>query len=434
MALTSNRACENCHKAKVKCTFEEGALKCTRCTRLGLKCIPHVSRQGQGTRRRKKTKVKSNDNLEQALAISSAISTVCRPKNQELRPMCPQSSGVKLFDGPPNPLCPTQRSAIQIQKNCRSRSNPGDELCSGIDNLEIEDSLLCKSITNGMGKDHFGLNYLIREWVALAFSRRSFALLARASFVASKMKIPMDDIISNQSPFAAATDSQPMEFLARDLLSPKNERVTIGYPIELGEIPWELLNAVNIDTNQPAESVRNRWIVVRWTSQGISRFWGSPLFSRDFATVDEICEVFAANSGEKEVIDLLMAKSEKAKFAQGVFNLLFVNHKPNMEPFVIRNEYMIVQRKSPVPILADVIQAMKLIDLDSMIHYIEIQMPDNKVEHSMGDKTSSVNKREHVDVFLDNPIDEPILDDGIEFTDIEVTEEMEEFLKLIGGD
>ena len=69
-----------------------------------------------------------------------------------------------------------------------------------------------------------------------------------------------------------------------------------------------------------------------------------------------------------------------------------------------------------------------------MIHYIEIQMPDNKVEHLMGDKTSSVNKREHVDVFLDNPIDEPILDDGIEFTDIEVTEEMEEFLKLIGGD
>jgi len=268
----------------------------------------------------------------------------------------------------------------------------------------------------------------------LAFSRRSFALLARASFVASKMQIPMDDIISNQSPFAAATDSQPMEFLARDLLSPKNERITVGFPIELGEIPWDIFDAVNIDTNQPAESVRNRWIAIRWTSQGISRFWGSPLFSRDFATVDEVCEVFAANSGEKEVIDLFMAKSEKAKFAQGIFNLLFVNHKPNMEPFVIRNEYMIMQRNNPVPILADVIQTMKLIDLDSMIHYIEIQMPDNNVEHLMGDKTSSMNKREHVDVFLDNPIDEPILDDGIEFTDIEVTEEMEEFLKLIGGD
>lgn len=54
----------------------------------------------------------------------------------------------------------------------------------------------------------------------------------------------------------------------------------------------------------------------------------------------------------------------------------------------------------------------------------------------MGDKTSSLNKREHVDAYLDNQNqnDDPLWGDGIEFTDIEVTDEMEEFLKLIGGE
>jgi putative Ca2+/H+ antiporter (TMEM165/GDT1 family) len=301
-----------------------------------------------------------------------------------------------------------------------------------MDKLEIEDSLLCKSITNGLSKEHFGLNVLIREWVALAFSRRSFSLLARASFIAAKMKIPMDDILSNQSKFAAATDSEPMEFLARDLLLPKNERVTLGYPIELQEVPWDLFEAIQIDPKRPEESVRNRWIAIRWTCQGISRFWSSPLFSRDFATVEEVGEVFAANNGDKEVIDLFFPKSEKQKFAQGIFNLLFVNHKPNMEPFVIRHECKVNKRNHPVPIAADVIQTMKIVDLDSMFHYFEIQFRDRQPS-LIGDKTSSRNKREHVDV--DPIVNDPIMgDNSIEFTDIEVTDEMEEFLKLISGE
>jgi hypothetical protein len=250
------------------------------------------------------------------------------------------------------------------------------------------------------------------------------------------MQIPMDDIISNQSPFAAATDSEPMEFLARDLLLPKGERKTLGYTLDLQEVPWDLFDAVQIDPSNPEESVSNRWIAIRWTAQGITRFWASPLFTRDFATIEEVGEVYAANSPDKEVIDLFLAKSEKGKFAQGIFNLLFVNHKPNMEPCVIKNEYRVMKRNSPIPVLADCIQTLKIVDMDSMFHYIEIQFRGRKIEHLMGDKTSSLNKREHVDVYLDNQNqnDDPLWGDGIEFTDIEVTDEMEEFLKLIGGE
>jgi len=444
-AIKTFRACSACHSAKVKCVKEEGALKCKRCERLGLKCVEHVSRQGQGTRRRKKTKVKPNENtVEQALAISTALNrdpAVCHPicePTPEPTPFCPQSSGVSLIDCGPKPnnsiVCASMTSNCGPPIITKTRNNLADDgLCAGMDKLEIEDSLLCKSITNGMGKDHFGLNFLIRDWVSLAFSRRSFDLLARASFIAAKMKIPMDDIISNQSPFAAATESEPMDFLARDLLLPKSARKTLGYPIDLQEVPWDLLRAVQIDPTRAGECVANRWIALRWTCQGIGRFWASPLFARDFASVEEIGETFAANSNKKEVIDLFLPKSEKPKFSQGIFNLLFVNHKPNMEPFAIKNEYFVVKRNDPTPIKVDVIQSMKLIDLDSMIMYFEIQFQDKKIEHLMGNRAPS-NKREHVDVYQNNPNDDPLVSDSIEFTDIEMTDEMEEFLKLIGGD
>jgi len=300
-----------------------------------------------------------------------------------------------------------------------------------------EDSLISKTISNGVGRDHFGLNFVIREWVALAFSRRSWNLLARASFIAAKMNIPMDDIVSNQSPFAAATNSEPMDFLARDILLPKNERSTIGYPLDLQEIPWDLFEAVQIDRNRPHESVRNRWIGIRWSSQGIARYWVSPLFARDFASIEEITDVWVANSPDKEVIDLFLPKSEKGKFGTEIFNLLFVNYRPGMGCFVVKNPYKVSKRNVPEPIDVDVIQTMKLVDLDSMYHYFEIQFKDrSKEQHLFAETTTpntNINKRDHTDIYVDNVNDDPLLEDSIEFTDIEMTDEMEDFLKLLSG-
>jgi len=442
MAITQKRACAECHKAKVKCVRIEGQDNCVRCERLGLKFVEHVSRQGQGTRRRKKVKTKvinKGDTVDEALAISSAL---CPISNRSAPvPVCPASGHMATeCNGMAPLLCPSsealnvcpvsghgRRSSIPVPQKDEERLN------AGMDSLEIEDNLMCKSITNGLGRDHFGLNYLIREWVALAFSRRSFSLLARASFIASKMRIPMDDIISNQSPFATATDSEPMEFLARDILLAKNQRQTVGYPIDLREVPWDLLESVQIDPNRTTETTRNRWIGLRWTCQGISRFWTSPLFARDFANVEEIGKVYSANSNDLEVIDLFMPKQEKGKFAQEIFNLIFVNNKPHMGCFVVKNNYKVQKRNSPELIDVNVIQTMKLIDLDSMLHYFEIQFLDRKIDHILGDKTSSVNKREHVDVYVDNVNDDPIMNDSINFTDIEMTDEMEEFLKLLSG-
>jgi len=444
MTISHTRACSACHAAKVKCIRAEGSLVCNRCERLGLKCVEHVSRQGQGTRRRKKIKTKVVENegtvVDEILAIKSALTPICTSSNN-VTPFCP-TSGNFVDCGGQNPLVPSNALGAIVtceimsdryNNNNGSKNGQNEErLRKGMDSLAITDSFMCKSLTNDMGRDHFGLTYVIREWVALAFSRRSFSLLARASFIASKMKIPMDDIISNQSPFAAATDSEPMDFLSRDILLSKSERKTLGYPMDLREVPRDLLEAVQIDPDRAPESVRNRWIGIRWTTQGICRFWTSPLFARDFAHVEEIGQVFEENSSQKEVVDLFLPASEKEKFAQEIFNIIFVNKKPNMGCFVTKNRYKVQKRNNPELIEVNVIQTMKLIDLDSMIHYFEIQFLDRTLEHLLGE--SSMNKRQHVDVSVENVNDDPIMGDDIEFTDITMTDEMEEFLKLLSGE
>jgi len=423
-------ACVACHAAKVKCIRIGDGSNCERCLRLGLKCVDHVSRQGQGTRRRKKVKTKAIETqkrVDEAIAITETLNP--NTGNGPI-PVCPTSGNGCNFKG--------QGSIMSIRTTSNAESNAKkngqSSLCNGMETLEIEDGLISKSISNGMGRDHFGLNFVIREWVALAFSRRSFNLLARASFIAVKMNISMDDIISNQSPFAAATDSEPMEFLSRDILLPKSQRKTIGYPIDLQEIPWDIFEAVQIDPTRATESVRNRWIGIRWTCQGVCRYWVSPLFSRDFASLEEITKVWVANSPDKEVVDLFLPKSEKAKFGTEIFNLLFVNYKPGMGCFVVKNPYKVKKRNDPEPIDVDVIQTMKLVDLDSMFHYFEIQFKDRSAEHLMGIDAPNMNKRDHTDLYVDNVNDDPLMNDNIEFTDIEMTDEMEEFLKLLGGE
>jgi hypothetical protein len=51
--------------------------------------------------------------------------------------------------------------------------------------LEVEDEIICKGI-HDLGYNHFGLHHLIRTWTCLSYTRRSFNLLARASFLASR--------------------------------------------------------------------------------------------------------------------------------------------------------------------------------------------------------------------------------------------------------
>jgi len=462
MGTSANRACTECHKAKVKCVRDDdGNIICKRCERIGLKCVEHISRQGQGTRRRKKVKKetttateaanKNNEDktVDEALAITIALSS------PSPMPSCPVSGGANIVfagngngNGVPSSAC----NALTAMNGQAMRNNK-EGLCNGMASLQVEDSIICKSLTNGLGKEHYGIHHLIRMWVALSFTRRSFSLLARASFIASRMGISMDEIISNQSNFAIDSGSQPMYFLGRDILVPKSQRKTVGLPLNIEEIPWDLLEAVQIDPVRPDETFRNRWCAIRMTVQGTSRFLTSPLFTRDFSSVDEINKVWDENKPNKEVVDLWMPKSEKGKFSQDIFNHMFLHNKPNMPCFVTKTRYNVFKRNSTELAEANLVMTVKLIDLDTCYHYMEIQPLNDTINNDnsnnssdrnsqYGGTTSSAKKRDIIDVArgtsnneIESDVCDPIMhDDGIEFTDLVVTEEMQEFFQLLAGD
>ena len=463
------------HKAKVKCVRDDGKIICRRCDRIGLKCVEHVSRQGQGTRRRKKVKKetttataaenKNNEDktVDEALAITTALSS----PSPMCMPSCSVAGGANIMcngngNGNGNANDSGSGSGSLASSACNSlramngqaTSNNQEGLCNGMDSLQVEDNIICKSITNGLGKEHYGIHHLIRMWVALSFSRRSFSLLARASFIAARLGISMDEIISNQSSFAIDSDSRPMDFLGRDILVPKGQRKSFGFPLNIEEIPWDILEAVQIDPVRPDETFRNRWCAIRLTQHGISRFLTSPLFTRDFSSIDEINKVWDENKPNKEVVDLWMPKSEKGKFSQDIFNNIFLHNKPNMPCFVTKTRYNVFKRNSTQVTEANVIMTIKLIDLDTCYHYMEIQPLNNNINYDnnnnnssdrnsqYGGTTSSAKKRDIDDVAggpANNEIDcdvcDPIMrDDGIEFTDLVVTEEMQDFFQLLAGD
>merc|ERR1711907_892102 len=96
------------------------------------------------------------------------------------------------------------------------------------------------------------------------------------------------------------------------------------------------LKVVHIDPSRPQESIQHRWCCMRWTTQGTTQYWVSPLFARDFATADEIGQVYAENRMDKEVIDMWVPKSDKAILGQDIINHLFLHKK---------TEYVVVCNK-----------------------------------------------------------------------------------------
>ena len=154
-----------------------------------------------------------------------------------------------------------------------------------------------------------------------------------------------------------------MEFVANDLLKPKSERKTIDdeNPLAANEIPRDILRAVRIDFNDndldgnkdpiPVEdtrfqaSIANRWICCRRTTKGMTSYWTSPKFATDFASTQEIHDVFKENPVGKEVVDFWVPPSEKHKVGRDIFHHIFLHKNPNQQCFVTKTPCGVRKRK-----------------------------------------------------------------------------------------
>ena len=297
-------ACQACHNAKVRCTQEEPA--CHRCRRLSLDCVPHVSRQGQGPKPRK--------------------------------------------------------------KRCHTGAGAGGTATT-------EDEVVLQQIQD-MGRYHYGVMYMVHMWTSYAFARRSFRLLGKASKLAERSGIPMDDIFNDtrrpildplfyrskeKSIQAASSDSQPSWL----------------------DVPPKLGTACALTGN--SANIAERYIMLRDCDGGDSRYLLSAAFERDIESrwINE--QKWRAN--EEPVAKLFLRDaSDFSKFSQAVNYQVARYREPSVPPTCARTTGLFVKLKqnngTTIFQEMDLIHALEIVSLERSFFLFEFVPPKRHVERT----------------------------------------------------
>ena len=288
-------ACTACRAAKVKC---DQVFPCQRCQRLGQECLPHESRQG---RRRPAAATE-----RRRLVSSKRQCTESSVVNEDAQQEC-DHRGV---------LDPKHQSEDAVVA-CRMMNDP--------------------TVT----QNHFGLHFLVRQWVALSLKRRSVRLLARAMKLASDCGMHLDDILCEVD-----GRQRGMDFLYPFLLVPEEQQTVVGSPLAAEEVPtslWKSLGIVTKEDNAESscscveDALRNRWVFVREVNKGISRFYTSPAFERNVVSRLVIEETYKAN--EKDISELYLVGKSAQDNVKGFSHQISLHSKPGMvtKPSVFYN-------------------------------------------------------------------------------------------------
>lgn len=174
-------------------------------------------------------------------------------------------------------------------------------------------------------KHHYGLQCQIREWISLALARRSFALLSKASSLAHRCDMHMDRILSgvtNSEDDGTGEGNEQssagprMYYLLSMLLEPRQK---IAIPIEdrhmlLPHFPPAFLSVIGCSDGRffNAAEIRNRWIIVRETRCGISRFFCSPAFERNVLCWAHVSQIYEDNLAD--IHSLIFVKDQFRRF------------------------------------------------------------------------------------------------------------------------
>jgi len=178
-------------------------------------------------------------------------------------------------------------------------------------------------------KHHYGLQCQIREWISMALARRSFALLSKASSLAHRCSMHMDRILSGLDDCDEEHEHTEcgkkklgkcagprMHYLLSMLLEPQSK---ISIPIEdrhmlLPHFPPAFLSVIGCQNGQffQESEIRNRWIIVRETRCGISRFFCSHAFERNVLCWAHVSQIYEDNLAD--IHSLIFVKDQFRRF------------------------------------------------------------------------------------------------------------------------
>lgn len=145
---------------------------------------------------------------------------------------------------------------VSKQGKKRLRSDKEEQASDASDKNDGE-CVLAGSDLSKFGSQHYGLNFIIRSWVAQAFRRRSFKLLHRATALAIKNDINMDQILCGRNlPGIAHTHSSPataaqangMGYMA-DLLLQLEEFLPAPWHMSVTDITTRLQDTFSLEVH-----------------------------------------------------------------------------------------------------------------------------------------------------------------------------------------
>ena len=204
-------------------------------------------------------------------------------------------------------------------------------------------------------KNHYGLQCQIREWISMALTRRSFALLGKASSLANRCGIHMDRILCGVNDDHDDDDDdnngyvnisvsggndqslsppQRMNYLLATLLEPRaRQTLPVKERFMLKpNLPKEFLSIVGCQNNPSFHdhNLRNRWIIIRETHKGITSFYCSPAFERNVLCWTHISQIYEDNLAD--INSLIFVKDDFRKFLACNAHQISAHSKEGMPP------------------------------------------------------------------------------------------------------
>ena len=163
----------------------------------------------------------------------------------------------------------------------------------------------------------------------MSLVRRSFGLLGKAAALANRCGISMDRILcgvaddSEDTTEVGIEDHQyrlmmggRMNYLLATLLEPRERQIV---PLEerfmlLPRLPDPFLNLVGCQNCSSflGNEMRNRWIIIRETHCGVTRFYCSPAFERNVLSWTHISQIHEENLAD--INSLIFVKDDFRKF------------------------------------------------------------------------------------------------------------------------
>ena len=162
---------------------------------------------------------------------------------------------------------------------------------------------------------NFGLMLLARRWLALGARRRSCEMVAKAFSLAARSNLPMDQLLDARA--TEELDACSMGFLSPQLFTQAaSQQQIVGMRMSVDEFPPDMVS----DGRKTPQTLSEGWVIGREHDRGVERYFLSPAFERDIASLDEIIETYKSvqDRTHKPLIEHVIPESHAPEVSRAI--------------------------------------------------------------------------------------------------------------------